>query len=285
MRGLSIAAAVLTLAAGAARAACPDDAAVAAFLADRAAARPAAPPVPAGGALDDALCAQRKIAAALEAELGRVVGWKAGLTSWKSQEAFGVSEPVLGVLLAGMIGESGATVRAADAVRPLFEADLVVEIGSAAAMDARTPAEVLPHIRGVRPFLELPALAVAPETKLDGAAIVSINVGAWKGLMGPLAPIPDSPEGLAMLADFTARLTDGSGATLSEAPGRSVLGHPLNSVIWVAGMLKRQGLSLRPGDLVSVGSLGPLHPMKPGMQATLTYEGLPGALPLTVSFE
>jgi 2-oxo-hept-3-ene-1,7-dioate hydratase len=239
----------------------------------------------AGGSLQDALCAQRKIVARLEGENGPVVGWKAGLTSEKAQAAFGVSEPVLGALLEGMLLEDGATVSAAAAHRALFEADLIVEIAEDGVNDAQTPAEALEHIRGVRPFLELPALVVGADQKLDGPAITSINVGAWRGVMGDLVEIPAGEEGVAMLADFTARLTDAEGREISVAPGRAVLGHPLEAVIWVSDMLERQGKRLKAGDFVSVGSIGPLNPMKAGMSVTLIYEGLPGEPSVSASFE
>lgn len=271
---------------GAAQAACPDDATIDAFLAARASAAPTPPPVAAGGSMADALCAQNKILTRLETDLGPVVGYKAGLTSPKSQEAFGVTEPVFGTLLEGMIVKGNATAHPAEAVRALFEADLVVEIADAAVNDATTPEEVLAHIAGVRPFLELPALVVGKDDKLDGPAITSINVGAWKGAMGELIEIPQGAEGVAMLADFTAKLTDdANGETLSAAPGKAVLGHPLNAVTWIAGVLKAQGKALKPGDLVSVGSIGPLHPMKPGLSVTLTYEGLPGTPKIGARFE
>ena len=274
------------LLAGTAQAACPDDATIDAFLAARASAASTPPPVAAGGSMADALCAQGKILARLEKDLGPVVGYKAGLTSPKSQEAFGVTEPVFGTLLQGMIVRGNATARPAEAVRALFEADLVVEIADAAVNEATTPEEVLAHIAGVRPFLELPALVVGKDDKLDGPAITSINVGAWKGAMGELIEIPQGAEGVAMLADFTAKLTDdASGETLSAAPGKAVLGHPLNAVTWIAGVLKAQGKALKPGDLVSVGSIGPLHPMKPGLSVTLTYEGLPGTPKIGARFE
>lgn len=275
----------LALAAAPALAACPEAETIDAFLAARAAGEPAAPPVAAGGRMEDAVCARGMIVERLTAELGPVVGWKAGLTSGKAQEAFGVDEPVMGALLEGMLLEDGAAVSAGAAHRALFEADLIVEIADAAVNDARSPAEALEHIRGVRPFLELPALVVGEEHKLDGAAIASINVGAWRGVMGELIEIPPGEAGVEMLAGFTARLTDGSGAEIAAAPGSAVLGNPLNAVIWIAGRLAGEGRALEAGDLVSVGSIGPLNPMKPGTEVTLTYEGLPGTPSVSARFE
>lgn len=283
MRRFTLALALASVA-PAAIAACPEPAAIDAYIADRDAARPAARPIAAGASLDDALCAQAMLVAALVPALGPVVGYKAGLTSEKAQSAFGVTEPVLGTLLAGMMLEPGASVAVAKGVRPLFEADLLVEIADPAVNAAKTPAEVLAHIAGVRPFLELPDLAVAREVTLDGPVLTATNVGAWKGVVGDLIAVP-AEGGVEMLAAFTARVADADGAALSVAPGAAVLGHPLEAVIWVAGMLAQQGKALKAGDLVSVGSIGPLHPMKPGMTVSVTYEGLPGTPAISARFE
>ncbi|WP_157727705.1 2-keto-4-pentenoate hydratase [Stappia sp. ES.058] len=285
MIGLALAVGAALLHVTAAQAACPDTATVDTFVADRAAARPAAPPIAAGASLEDGFCAQAMVVERLTKDLGPIVGYKAGLTSPPAQKAFGVTEPVFGTLLRDMILKPGASVRAADAVRALFEADLIVEIGDTAVNDATTPAEVLASVRGVRPFLELPALVAPAETRFDGPVITAINVGAWRGVMGDLIEIPKGDAGVSMLADFTARLSDeATGETISAAPGRAVLGHPLNAVIWIAGVLKAQGKALKPGDLVSVGSIGPLNPMKPGLSVRLTYDGLPGTPSVTASF-
>lgn len=284
--GLALALGAALLHTSLAQAACPDAATVDTFIADRAAPRPAMPPIAAGSSLDDGLCAQAMVVERLSKDLGPVVGYKAGLTSPPAQQAFGVDEPVFGTLLRDMLLKPGASVRAADAVRSLFEADLIVEIGNAAVNDATTPAEVLAAIRGVRPFLELPALVAPLDIQLDGPMITAINVGAWRGVMGDLIALPADETGVAMLADFTARLTDETtGETISAAPGKAVLGHPLNAVIWIAGVLKAQGKALKPGDLVSVGSIGPLNPMKPGQKIRLTYEGLPGTPGVSAAFE
>ena len=42
---------------------------------------------------------------------------------------------------------------------------------------------------------------------------------------------------------------------------------------------------LKAGDLVSVGSIGPLMPPKPGLTVTATYAGLPGDPSVSVAFE
>lgn len=255
--------------------ACPDDAAITAFLAARAEARPAQALVASDATMADAFCAQAMLTEARLESLGPVVGYKAGLTSDAAQAAFGVSEPVFAPLHATMILADGAEIALADGVRPLFEADLLVVIADAAINEAKTPEEAIAHIAGVRPFIETPDIAVGKDVKLTGPVLVAGASGAWKGVAGDLVVLPADASGVAMLDAFTARLLDGQGEELSAAPGSAVLGHPLNVVIWVARTLAAQGGALKPGDLVSVGSFGPLFPMKPGA-ARVIYEGLPG---------
>ena len=66
--------------------------------------------------------------------------------------------------------------------------------------------------------------------------------------------------------------------------GRDVLEHPLNAVVWLAQDLQKQGLSLKKGDLVSVGSFSKLMPPKAGQKVEVQYQGLPDNPSVTVGF-
>jgi len=259
-------------------AACPDDATIDAFVADWQAKTPSTA-LGAVDSMEDALCAQGKIVERLAASLGPVVGHKAGLTSKATQERFGVGEPVRGVLLRDTLLDDGATVPAGFGARPLFEADLILVVASDAVNDATTPAEALSHISEIRPFIELPDLAVAKEVTLDGKLITAINVAARLGIVGE--PVDVYPGVLEMLAGMTVKVVDGEGTELASTPGSAVLGNPVESVLW----LVRNGVKLKAGDMVSVGSIGPLLPPKPGMEVTVRYLGLPGDPEVSVAFE
>ena len=257
--------------------ACPDAAEVDALAASWLAGEPAAA-VAAGADMETAYCAQEMLVERLTAERGEPVGYKAGLTSPATQERFGVSSPLHGVLLADMMLEDGATVPAAFGARPIVEADLVLVVGDAAINDAATPEEVLAHVSAVHPFIELADLVVAEGEPLDASVIVAIGVGARMGVLGAaIEPTPDMAE---TLASMTVRLAGPDGAVLSEAPGAAVLDHPLNAVTFLTGA----GIELEPGDLVSVGSMGPPQPPAPGTY-TATYMGLPGDPSVSVTFE
>ena len=85
---------------------------------------------------------------------------------------------------------------------------------------------------------------------------------------------------------MSVSLTDGSGATLAQAPGAAILGHPFNAVLFLVERAKARGWTLRQGDLLSLGSFGRFSVAKPASRAQLRYEGLPGGPRLVeVAFE
>ncbi len=280
---LAVAAALALSLPGAAVAACPDDATVAAF----AKAYLAKQPVEAfGTGLDaaDAACARNKLVADLEKTLGPIVGYKAGLTNKAVQERFGATAPVLGVLLQDMILGAGAQISPNFGIKPVYEADMVLVVADEGINAAGTPEEAIQHIAGVQPFIELADLMLADPKQITASVLAASNVGARLGVLGEIAPIDTSPAGVAALANAEVVLTDGDGNVLSQSPGSAVLGNPLNAVIWVAQELAAEGKALKAGDLVSVGSFSPLTPPKPGQIITVTYKGLQGEPSASVEF-
>ncbi len=279
MKGLRRIAMALLLAPSGALAACPDDAAVAALAADMLADKAHAPLRL--DSLEDGRCAQAKLVPLLATRWGPPVGYKAALTSPAAQARFKVDQPVRGVLLREMLLPSGAKVPANFTWAGFYEADLLVVIADADVNDARSPEDVLAHIRAIRPFIELPGLVVPSPEGIDGAVVASINAGARLGVMGDEAPVDSGGDWITALASMEVVVTDGDGGEIARAPGRAVLGHPLNAVLW----LRDDGVRFKAGDLVSVGSFGP--PLKPaaGLAVTVTYRGLPGDPSATVTFE
>ena len=261
-------------------AACATDDEVAAFVESYLARTPAAG-LSVGGTLEDGLCSQDKVVAALVPHLGPVIGYKAGLTSGPAQARFGVEAPVRGVLYRDMMLEDGAAVPLAFGARPLFEADLVLVVGDDAIASATTPEEAMTHIASVHPFIELPDLTYQATVPITGATLTAIGVGPRLGVMGAPVAVGDPNDMVAALAAMQVTVTDANGTVMAEAPGASVLGNPVNSVLW----LLEQGVPLAAGDLISVGSIGPLlPPAQAGGRATVTYTGLPGDPSVSVRF-
>jgi 2-keto-4-pentenoate hydratase len=236
----------------------------------------------AGGSMDDALCTQAKLATALEPHMGPVVGYKAGLTSKPAQDRFKVSEPVQGVLYRDMMLENGAELPAGWGTRPVFESDLILVVGDAAINQATTVTEAMAHISTVHPFMELPDLTLAKGEPITGVTLTAMGVGPRLGVLGAGIPVTNPAEMEQALADMQVTLRAANGEVLVEVPGKAVMGHPVNSVLW----LMSKGIELKSGDMVSVGSFGPLFPPVKGKGgASVTYTGLPGNPSVSVVFQ
>ena len=237
----------------------------------------------------DGACTRAKVNSLLVQRFGKVVGYKAGLTNPAVQKRFNTDKPVWGKLYEGMVLANGAAVEAGFGARPLFEADMLVRVKSAQINQAKTPLQVLESIDQVIPFIELPDLLVQAPPKLNGAGVSAINVGARLGVAGAPLAVPayraERYAFLQALADMQVSLTDGAGTRLGGGKGSDILEHPLNAVVWLAQALAQEGLAMQPGDLISLGSFSPLLPPKAGLSVTATFEGLPGAEPVRVSFK
>jgi len=237
---------------------------------------------------DTARRVRERLIAALGERLGPVTGYKAALTNPRTQARFGVREPLLGVLMAGMLHPDGARLPATFGARPMGECDLIVRVGSAAINGASDEAGLLAALDAVIPFLELPDLAYAAGAPVDARALSAINAGARAGIVGRPIPVLAADRGWhERLATFECTLTDGTGRVLGKGTGADLMGHPLRVVAWLRDRLAAEGVRLAPGDLLSLGSLTPLAPVRRGQGLVATWRGLAadGAVSVRVDFD
>lgn len=232
-------------------------------------------------------CSRSKFNRLLQAQFGEPVGYKAGLTNPAVQKRFNHPSPVWGILYGPMMLANGSVLDAAFGARPLYEADMLVRVSSDTVNQARDPLDVLAAIDRVIPAIELPDLMVQAPAQLNGAAVTAINVGARFFIQGLGIPVPvtrgERYQLLQALHDMVA-IVKADGREIDRGKGSDVLGHPLNAVVWLAQDMARNGLSLKVGDLVSVGSFSRLLPPKAGEAVEVTYWGLPGTPVVKVAF-
>ena len=145
----------LMLSCAAVQAACPDDAAVAAYV-DDFNKRKISKGFGNDLSLADAECAKRKLGEKLKVALGELVGYKAAFTNPALQERFGVSGPKWGYMYDRNMVDIVAILPADFGARPLYEADFIVEVNDPRLADAATPLEALSYLEGIVPFIELP---------------------------------------------------------------------------------------------------------------------------------
>jgi len=267
--------------AGPALAACPDDAEVAMHATNLLAGRNSAP-YPALTTLEDGFCAQAKLVAILSQHWGRPVGYKLGLTSEPVQRLFGVPHPVRGTIFANTLRlRSGAEVPANFGATSQVEADFLVRVRSARINQAgRDHLAILRELDQVVPYIELPDLGLTGG--VTGPQLLAVNVGARMGVLGRPIPVQATQAFADALASMTVTTTDDTGRQIATAPGRAVLGHPLNAVAFLIEDLAKQGKRLEAGQMLSIAGYSPPTNVAAGRTYTVTYAGLL-AEPVSVS--
>jgi len=197
----------------------------------------------------DAYDIQDKYVALLRGEHGDTVGYKVGLTSGAMQAFCGIDHPIGGVVLARRVHRSGAAIRRSDFGRLGLEFEIAVRIKSDVPVTGDfSAAMIAPHIGGVAAAVELVDDRDADYASLDVLSLVADN--SWNGgivLSEFAASWPD-------LRDVLGRATK-EGAVIGEGHGRDILGHPFNSVAWLATQLSSRGSSLKAGQVVITGSV------------------------------
>lgn len=232
--------------------------------------------------MEEAMKVQERFILLISKEFGTPVGYKAGLTNPVAQQAFGVNHPIRGTLLQKMLLKSGVTMDAKFGIRPISEGDLLVRVGNEAINEAKTLEEVLKNLDAVIPFIELPDLVYDPQVKLNAPAIAAINVGARYGVMGEAIPLVATVEWMERLKNFTLQIYDEKGNLLTEGKGSSLLGNPLAVALWIKESLSREGKRLKKGDLLSLGSIGKMIPVKPDTTLCARYIDLDPKGPVEV---
>jgi 2-keto-4-pentenoate hydratase len=102
-------------------------------------------------------------------------------------------------------------------------------------------------------------------------------------VLGEPIPMQTTNEFIDALARMTVTLSQ-DGVELHRGAGSAIMGHPLNSAMWLARDLNKSGIRLKPGDLLSLGTFLPIQPAKVGITGTVKYIGIPGDPEVSVRF-
>jgi 2-keto-4-pentenoate hydratase len=200
--------------------------------------------------ISDAYDIQEKYVALLCREHGNAVGYKVGLTSAPMQAFCRIDHPIAGVVLARRVHQSGAAVRRSNFGRLGLEFEIAVRIKSdvPASGTPYTAEMITPHIDGVCAAIEIVDDRSADYANLDVRSLVADN--SWNGGI--------------VLSEFATRWPDLGGVlgratkdrvAIGEGHGRDILGHPFNSVAWLATQLASRGTGLKAGQVVMTGSV------------------------------
>ena len=225
--------------------------------------------------LDEAYCSQEKYVQALKSINGKVIGYKVGFTGKATQERFKINTPATAVLFEHMFIKNGSSIDKNFGHRTLIEPDLMMIVKNSNIMNAKNPLEASNYISSIHPFMELPALQIAEDEPMTGAVIVAINMVATKMVMGPGVLMQSTPEFIQSLSTLETVFEDEKGKIIQTSPGSSLMGNPMNVVMWLIEDFNKRGITLEAGDRISLGSVGKLFPLKEGNKTyTYTLKGI-----------
>jgi 2-keto-4-pentenoate hydratase len=196
----------------------------------------------------------------------RRVGWKVGLTSRAIQQQFQVHEPVFGCLLADGKLESGHVFRRDQLIEPGFENELCIVMGSDLRPGA-TAADVAAAVAAAHPAFEI--IETRGDLTRQLALALADNAQQKGFVLGPAVERAALPE-----LDRVTVSVRINGSEVASTDGSSVLGHPYNSVAWLAGKLAQFGEQVRAGDFIMSGSFTRQFPLAQGDRIEAAFAGI-----------
>jgi 2-keto-4-pentenoate hydratase len=196
----------------------------------------------------------------------RRIGWKVGLTSTAIQQQFQVHEPVFGCLLADGRLDSGHVFRRGELIEPGFENELCIVMGRDLVPGA-TREDIAASVARVHPAFEI--IETRGDLTRQLALALADNAQQKAFVLGPPIERQAVPELDRVVASVRI-----NGVPVATADGGAVLGHPYNSIAWLAGKLAQFGEAVRAGDYIMSGSFTRQFPLAQGDRIEATFAGI-----------
>ena len=211
--------------------------------------------------IEDAYSLQRAFVKALieAGDWGSVVGYKAALTAPQAQQAMGSTHPVVGVLFGG--GERLAQ-RPVSTDRPvMLETELGFRLQHGLAT-TQVEQAVGACIRSVTPMIELAAPNL--EQRPNAIDLGASNSATYAFISGTAVDAEwQDPSARPNLDRVSIRLFQDDNILHAESAG-SIMQGQWQALTWLLNEVMRLGYPLAAEHLLMTGSIGSLHPGKPG---------------------
>ncbi len=212
---------------------------------------------------------------AVAARIGRPVqGWKIGCTSEHAQELLGASGPFAGRVYA-LHQDDGDGVELAPTAfvtEPVLEGEFAFALGAdLAARDQPWSREaVAGAVAAVHPAIEVVG---GRWTMFIGAPLTCLIADAGANtrlVVGPPAAVGGIADLEALGAAAATMTVDGE--VTGRGHGHDVLGHPLDALCWLVEHLRRRGIGLTAGQIITTGTATQVTVLGPGATATASFE-------------
>lgn len=235
--------------------------------------------------IDEAYAVADRIYRARGAKGERGVGRKIGFTNPRMWAQYGASGPLWGHVydrtLRNVEGEARFALAGAPQVK--IEPEIVFRLREVPREECSV-ADVLDCIDWVAHGFEMVASHIEDWrfTPPQAAADFGLHVAL---LVGPRVPIADIADAEPALRDFEIELLC-NGEVRDRGTGASVLGHPLNAIVFLVNALADAPHlpQLRPGEVITTGTLTAALPVSAGETWSTRIKGI-GLAELTVTME
>lgn len=185
----------------------------------------------------------------LLAEGEQLGGWKLGLTSGRSRDAFGTGIRPFGFILASRIHPSGAILERLPGLG--VENELCWVLAEPLAGESVTAADARRAVAGVAPAFELNQSRL-PDDAAPGLRVAD-NLSQWGLVVGELQHLPGSFDLDVLLEELTVTLLRDE-EFCEQVPARGHIDDHFESLARLARELARFGRSLAPGEHVITGA-------------------------------
>jgi len=217
----------------------------------------------------------------LSLNAGHIAGYKVACTNKLAQELLGVDTPFYGRLLSPFVYQSPKHLNADNFSMRVIEAEFAFELADDLPR-ASAPYDtdrVAAAVSAVIPALEIVDTRYTDWTKVAVPSLIADNGcnGGW--IQGPSCTEWQKFDLKTHQVDLIV-----NGEPKLRGYGSEVLGHPLNSLTWLANTLCEQGKFLKAGDLVSTGVCTNIYLAAPGDLLIADFGKL-GTVELTFSGE
>ncbi|AOE48847.1 2-keto-4-pentenoate hydratase [Kangiella sediminilitoris] len=186
-----------------------------------------------------------------------VVGFKAGLTSEKSQDAFNTEQPLVGALFYSGLSRD----RAAYALHNYKDLRLEVELGFVlrhAITQPITTDQLPQYIKAMLPVVELPNLRFTSKEDMTALTLVTNNVASNQFIIGRAFPFEP-----ARINSLEANLFR-NGVEVNHGLATDAMDDQREALVWMINKLLAVGYKLEANHLLITGALGTMLPAQRG---------------------
>ncbi len=210
-----------------------------------------------------------------QAGRGELVGWKVGATTPAMQKLLNVPGPCAGAMLASGRFVSPARVKARHYVRIGIECEVAVRLARPIGANA-TRKEVEAAIATLHPAIEIVDNRYRDFAAMGPATLIADDFFHAGFVLGP-----EVRDWSRLDLASAVGITRSDGVEVQRGKGSDVLGHPFESLIWLANQLATRGDRLEAGQVVMTGSLPLPYWAKAGERLQISIDGL-GAAEVTL---